>query len=134
MGSSNLSNAALTSGLEWNTKITKKDLPETIDKIAATFEFYWNDREFEYYDEGQQERLARALKAEKYQGTKQSEIYTLDVQPYAFQQEILDRLEAERTVRGYTRKGNGLYYSGIWQELILEESEGLLEWAESVIR
>ena len=27
----------------------------------------------------------------------------MDVQPYAFQQEILDRLEAERTVRGYTR-------------------------------
>ena len=103
VGSSNLSNAALTSGLEWNTKITKKDLPETIDKIAATFEFYWNDREFEYYDEGQQERLARALKAEKYQGTEQSEVYTIDVQPYAFQQEILDRLEAERTVRGYTR-------------------------------
>ena len=65
VGSSNLSNAALTSGLEWNTKITKKDLPETIDKIAATFEFYWNDKEFEYYDEGQRERLKRALQAEK---------------------------------------------------------------------
>ena len=66
VGSSNLSNAALTSGLEWNTKVTKRDLPETIDKIAATFEYYWNDREFEYYDEGQKERLTRALKAEKY--------------------------------------------------------------------
>ena len=66
VGSSNLSNAALTSGLEWNTKITKKDLPETIDKVAATFEFYWNDKEFEYYDEGQCERLSKALKAEKY--------------------------------------------------------------------
>ena len=63
VGSSNLSNAALTSGLEWNTKVTKRDLPETIDKIVATFEYYWNDREFEYYDEGQKERLARALKA-----------------------------------------------------------------------
>ena len=103
VGSSNLSNAALTSGLEWNTKITKKDLPETIDKIAATFEYYWNDREFVYYDEGQTARLERALKAEKYQEHDPSQIFTMDVQPYAFQQEILDRLEAERTVRGYTR-------------------------------
>lgn len=42
VGSSNLSNAAISSGLEWNVKVTKKDLPETIDKIAATFESYWN--------------------------------------------------------------------------------------------
>ncbi|MBP3218030.1 MAG: DUF3427 domain-containing protein [Lachnospiraceae bacterium] len=103
VGSSNLSNAALTSGLEWNTKITKKDLPETVDKVAATFEFYWNDREFEYYDEGQRERLSRALQAEKYYDSDHSEIYTMDIQPYSYQQEILDRLEAERTVRGYTR-------------------------------
>ena len=103
VGSSNLSNAALTSGLEWNTKVTKRDLPETIDKIAATFEYYWNDREFEYYDEGQKERLARALKAEKYFDTNNAEVYTMDIHPYSYQQEILDKLEAERTVRGYTR-------------------------------
>ena len=69
VGSSNLSNAAISSGLEWNVKVTRKDLPETIDKIAATFESYWNAGEFEYYDEGQRERLARALKAEKYSET-----------------------------------------------------------------
>ena len=102
VGSSNLSNAALTSGLEWNTKITKKDLPETVDKVAATFEFYWNDGEFEYYDEGQRDRLARALQAEKYFDGSPSEIYTMDIRPYSYQQEILDKLEAERTVRGYT--------------------------------
>ena len=102
VGSSNLSNAALTSGLEWNTKVTKRDLPETIDKITATFEYYWNDREFEYYEEDQKERLARALKAEKYFDTNNTEIYTMDITPYSYQQEILDKLEAERKIRGYT--------------------------------
>ena len=96
-------NAALTSGLEWNTKVTRRDLPETIDKIAATFEYYWNDREFEYYAEDQKERLARALKAEKYFDTNNADVYTMDINPYSYQQEILDKLEAERTVRGYTR-------------------------------
>ena len=103
VGSSNLSNVALTSGLEWNTKVTKRDLPETIVKVAATFEYYWNDREFEYYDEGQKECLARALKAEKYFDTNNAEVYTMDITPYSYQQEILDKLEAERKVRGYTR-------------------------------
>ena len=103
VGSSNLSNAAISSGLEWNVKVTKKDLPETIDKIAATFESYWNSNEFEYYSEDQKERLARALNAEKYFGTNNTEVYTMDIMPYSYQQEILDKLEAERTVRGYTR-------------------------------
>lgn len=103
VGSSNLSNAALTSGLEWNTKITRKDLPETVDKVAATFEFYWNDKEFEYYDEGQKERLVQALKAEKYFDSNNTDFYTVDIRPYSYQQEILDKLEAERKVRGYTR-------------------------------
>lgn len=103
VGSSNLSNAAISSGLEWNIKVTKSDLPETIDKTAATFESYWNTSEFEDYAEDQEERLTRALKAEKYTGTANDALYTMDITPYAYQQEILDKLEAERTVRGYTR-------------------------------
>ena len=78
-------------------------MPETIDKIAATFEYYWNDREFEYYAEDQRERLVRALQAEKYYDANSPELYTMDIAPYSYQQEILDKLEAERTVRGYTR-------------------------------
>lgn len=103
VGSSNLSNAAISSGLEWNVKVTKKDLPETIDKIAATFESYWNSNEFEYYNEEQKERLARALKAEKYFDSNNAEVYTMDIAPYSYQQEILDKLDAERKVRGYNR-------------------------------
>lgn len=103
VGSSNLSNAAISSGLEWNVKVTKKDLPETIDKIEATFESYWNSNEFEYYNEEQKERLSRALKAEKYFDSNNAEVYTMDIAPYSYQQEILDKLEAERKVRGYHR-------------------------------
>ncbi len=103
VGSSNLSNAAMSSGLEWNVKVTKKDLPETIAKIEATFESYWNANEFEDYTEAQKERLARALNAEKYFSTNSAEIYNMDITPYFYQQEILDQLEAERKVRGYMR-------------------------------
>lgn len=103
VGSSNMSNAALTSGLEWNVKVAKTDLPETIDKIEATFESYWNSNDFNYYDEGQKERLSRALKAEKYHESNNPDLYTVDVRPYSYQQEILDKLAAERSVRGKYR-------------------------------
>lgn len=103
VGSSNLSNAAITDGLEWNVKVTKKDLPETIDKINATFETYWNYREFVLYTEDQQLRLAHALKQEKYLGSNAPDRYVMDILPYAYQQEILDKLEAERTVQGCYR-------------------------------
>lgn len=68
VGSSNLSNAAISSGLEWNLKITAKDQPDTIRKIAATLESYWNSSEFEFYQDTERERLVRALKADRFMG------------------------------------------------------------------
>lgn len=47
VGSSNLSNAAISGGLEWNVKVPKKELPDTFEKITATFESYWNGKDFE---------------------------------------------------------------------------------------
>ena len=100
VGSSNMSNAALSSGLEWNMKIAQKDQPETIHKINATFESYWNSREFELYDEEKKDRLRIALRQEKYVGISDSGILNFDIRPYTYQQEVLDKLEAERTIRG----------------------------------
>lgn len=101
VGSSNMSNAALSSGLEWNVKATAKDLPETIDKINATFETYWNSSDFEEYSEGMKQRLVAAIKQERHHGESNANVYFLDVTPYSYQQEVLDKLSAERSIRSH---------------------------------
>ena len=103
IGSSNMSNAALTSGLEWNVKAAEKDLADTIEKVKATFDSYWNDKEFVLYDASQKARLIQALKNEKYIGVGEDRKFVFDIQPYSYQQEILDKLSAEREVLGFTR-------------------------------
>lgn len=103
IGSSNLSGAAMTSGLEWNVKVTAKDLPSTMAKIGATFDSYWNSSEFETYNEDAKGRLARALKAEHFPGEPDRDSPVFDIRPYTYQQEILDQLHAERVVHGHFR-------------------------------
>ncbi len=99
VGSSNLSNAALTSGLEWNIKVTASDLPDTIQKIQATFDSYWNSPEFEEYSPDKKTRLFQALRAERYSEGQDKSSYYFDITPYPYQQEILDKLQAERRVK-----------------------------------
>lgn len=101
VGSSNLSNAAISSGLEWNVKLTKQDQPNNIRKIEATFENYWCTSEFKLYTHEDKERLRKAIMAEKYIGPQEQREYIFDINPYSYQQEILDRLEVERRERGY---------------------------------
>ncbi|MDO5558300.1 MAG: DUF3427 domain-containing protein [Oscillospiraceae bacterium] len=100
IGSSNLSDAALSSGLEWNLKITAQDLPDTIKKINATFESYWESSDFSVYTTADKDRLAAALSSQKNTGGVNCG-YNFDIRPFSYQQEILDRLMAEREVRGH---------------------------------
>lgn len=104
IGSSNLSNPALTSGLEWNLKVTEKDSFDIIRKFEATFESYWNDEEFKSLlpEEEQNWTLVRQSLL-KDQIAEPKEQYYLDIRPYHYQQEILDELEAERTNYGHMR-------------------------------
>ncbi len=99
VGSSNLSNAAMTSGLEWNIKTTEKDLPSTLKKISATFESYWNSHEFEIYSEKEMPRLEQALKSEKNHIDIGSSNFFFDIYPYSYQEEILSKLDADRKIR-----------------------------------
>jgi len=101
VGSSNLSNAAISSGLEWNVKIASKDMPDTIQKINATINSYWNSTEFEVYSSKDKQRLEQALNSEKYFESNSALAYAFDIKPYPYQQEILDRLEAERQIRSH---------------------------------
>ncbi|QSO54143.1 DUF3427 domain-containing protein [Alicyclobacillus curvatus] len=103
IGSSNISNAALSSGLEWNVKVAASDQPETFEKVAATFEGYWNDYEFTTYEDTQRPTLVRALRAERYEGSSEGNSFLFDIQPYGFQKEILEKLDAERNVHGSHR-------------------------------
>lgn len=103
IGSSNLSNAAISSGLEWNVKVTEKDLPDTMRKINASFESYWNSPDFEYYTSKQKSRFVEAIKAERYRGTQDSSQFMFDVVPFGYQQEILDKLKAEREIHHRNR-------------------------------
>lgn len=100
VGSSNMSNAAMTSGLEWNLKITAHDQPHTIRKINATFENYWSSTDFSLYTEEDENRLLEALKAEKHISNLEGD-YSFDIRPFSYQQEILDKLSAERQIRNH---------------------------------
>lgn len=103
VGSSNLTNPAMTSGLEWNLKISRADEADALDKIEGTFDAYWASPDFEPYTAADSKRLASAI-AHEHGGDAEgltSATYAFDIRPYPYQQKILDALEAERTVGGH---------------------------------
>ena len=103
IGSSNLSNPALTGGLEWNVKVTEKESFDIVKKFDVSFESYWNDDSFETFDPQDEEcrkKLQDELSKSKFDKTNSRRLQ-LEFRPYAYQQEILDNLEAEREVQGH---------------------------------
>ncbi len=101
IGSSNISESAMTSGLEWNIKLSQYDSGDILEKIRATFEGYWNSPEFTtFIPQLDSERLRKALKSERRisQDEQGSVVFNFDIKPYYYQQEILDKLQAERKV------------------------------------
>lgn len=96
IGSSNLSRSALTSGLEWNLKITTREISHIIDKFKNTFETYWQDKDFELFEKGRHsEKLRNALRRANVADQLQPTTY-FDIQPFPYQDEILEKLESER--------------------------------------
>lgn len=103
IGSSNLSSAAIGSGLEWNIKVTEKDMPHIVRNVHATFETYWNDEDFQTFSTQNELELSRAIRGERTGDNGSDEDFVFKVEPYPFQKEILERLAAEREVHGRFR-------------------------------
>ncbi len=98
IGSSNLSHSALTSGLEWNLKITSQEIPHIIEKSLSTFETYWESPDFEHFD-GEvesREKLSNALQEAKGSFNPTTPNFYFDIIPHSHQQTILEKLKVER--------------------------------------
>lgn len=102
VGSSNLSAAAMLDGLEWNVRLSAVETPHVLKQLQTAFDQYWQEGEFEPYEPARdRSRFDHAIDAERAADAPGIGFH-LDVRPYPFQQEILDRLVAERE-RGHTR-------------------------------
>ena len=97
VGSANLSEAAMTDGLEWVVKISQYESPHLWEKVQGTFETYWNDAEFVTFVEAERARLQKALQEESGAGQQQdNDAVFFDLRPHEFQREVLDAIAAER--------------------------------------
>ena len=98
VGSANLSGAALMGGLEWTVKFTERGQPDLFERAGAHFETLWEDSEFQNYDPANQAHrtaLGEALKRESGEDIVARPTY-FDLEPKAYQQEMLDQLQVER--------------------------------------
>jgi len=105
IGSSNMSIQAMSEGMEWNVRLSGTETPHLLAKFRATFDAYWQDpvNGFEPYDPNRRpddrERLRIALEANASDGGSAVEdLLPFDLNPYPFQEEMLDDLRREREV------------------------------------
>lgn len=104
VGSSNLSHAALTDGLEWNVRVSNSVTPGILGQFTAAFESYWESPQFEAYtaSDTDQAKLDVSLSqatigtgARARPNTAINFSY-VDVRPYPHQTKMLDELHTER--------------------------------------
>lgn len=99
VGSSNFSRSALTDGLEWNVKITTKEVSNIIDRFQKAFDTYWTSDDYEIFDDSiHKEKLINSLNKGKTSTLTSFQTTFFNLKPYPFQLEILEKLEVERVV------------------------------------
>lgn len=105
VGSSNLSKAALLDGLEWNVRLSSVATPAVLNKFEATFDAYWSESAFESYDPDRDAtRLDEALTqagGTRAPDERKISLSGLEMQPFAHQRDMLERLRVEREIHGW---------------------------------
>lgn len=97
IGSANMSHAAITSGLEWNLKITAQDMAHILEKFSIEFETYWNSREFIPFDPKNPTPFRIAIARARNPQLDAPTVF-FDLCPHPFQERILEALQRERSL------------------------------------
>lgn len=116
IGSSNLSHAALTDGIEWNVRVSATDLPHVIERFASMVERYQSDPScgFTRFDGTQAtiDRLHAVLRSARASFLRDGRAAVaartergapprvIGVEPRDYQRQMLEDLEVARRVRG----------------------------------
>lgn len=102
IGSSNLSQTAITTGKEWNVKVTQMELPKMITAIKNSFDAYWNDDDFEVFRNGIDDQ--RLLDALNKSNVNLQDYDLLDMmQARDYQEDILEKLRIDRELHHHYR-------------------------------
>jgi len=102
IGSANMSQAAMTSGLEWNLKVTAQDMGHILEKFSVEFETYWNSRDFLPFDLENPSVFRTAIDRGRNPQRIGPAVF-FDLRPHPFQERILEALERERTTHARWR-------------------------------
>ncbi|MEY4320738.1 MAG: hypothetical protein RLZZ471_679 [Actinomycetota bacterium] len=105
IGSSNMSYSALTTGSEWNVRLSQIKAPELFAKFEASFETYWESNDYRHYSTAEfGEALEEALSRQSKQNLPDTFLLPmLEVTARPHQIKMLDELEVARSVFGYSR-------------------------------
>jgi superfamily II DNA or RNA helicase/HKD family nuclease len=98
VGSSNLTLSAQVSGLEWNVRVSGARNRTVIDKIAAVFESYWEQPDFQPYDSVAFGHAVRRDRSDANDIT----LSPVEIRLEPFQERLLEQIELARS-RGHHR-------------------------------
>ena len=104
VGSSNMSNAAMTTGAEWNVRLTQIQSPVILEKFSVAFETYWESQDYVAYDPDLNGQLVEEALQQANPLTSSDQwsmLSGIEVRPHDYQLEMLEELDAERKVRGH---------------------------------